>query len=362
MRSVSIALFAFILINDGAARAHVGANPSKATFTTPPEPMALPVDGGLTLAPYTFATADQNITVQWTTDFPTDPTGRFSFFYLDHEPPSSVTYDMILTLASPIPEASGDNGYWVSCTCSTDAGVGVVCPDAGPTGREPYCGSTQFVWDTSALPAGVYWIIAANFDPPYKIYTVSQGPVRVAHGGATPPPAVTVVLPDGLFAVDKSYTTLWLTSGVPPFHFDLFYGVSDESVVLDPPTPLGTDVKPIVNSDGSFGYLWDTSALSDGLYYFGVKVTDSTGQSSYTDSQFGENVYHPPDDGGLVIVGQDSGAADLSRPDLTVVLKNDNGGGCSCELGAGQSAVPLAAGLLAALFFVLVLRRRDDGR
>jgi MYXO-CTERM domain-containing protein len=272
---------------------------------------------------------------------------------MDHMPPSAVTYDDIITLASPIPEASAGNTYWVSCSCSND--LGVNCPDAGP---RTHCAITQFNWDTSALPAGAYWLIAANFDPPYKIYTVAPGPVRVAHGGAALPPAVLVVLPDGLFAADKSYNMVWLAVGQAPLQFDIFQGINTDTHVLDPTTTLGQNITPVLNGDGSFGYIWDTSMLASGQYFVGVKVTDATGQSTFSDSQLGEDVYHPPQDGGLIF-NVDQAMARDAAPDLAhKMVPPPDGGGCSCDVGGG-SAVPLAAGLLAAAFLALALRRRS---
>jgi MYXO-CTERM domain-containing protein len=335
------------------AFAHVGATVSKATFTSPAAPEANPTDGGLSLKPYTFATADASFTVSWNVDFPNDPTGRFHFYWLDHMPPSAITYDQIVSIATPIPEASGDaNGYWISCSCDMDAGV--ICPDA----MRNHCGMNSFVWDTSGLQTGVYWIIAANFDSPYKIYSAAAGPVRIAHGGAPYPPAAIVVLPDGLFATDKTYNTVWIATGQAPLKFDVFYGINQMANVLDPPTTLGTNITPIMNGDGSFSYIWNTANLVEGLYYFGVKVSDGTGQSSFTDSQLGENVYHPPEDGGLIFV-EDAAPNDLLKaPDLSIVLQPTNDGGCSCQIAGVQSAIPLAAGLLAAAALALALRRR----
>jgi MYXO-CTERM domain-containing protein len=341
-----------VLLGAAAAEAHQGGTVSKALFTNPAAPTALPSDGGLMLAPYTFASADAQFTVQWNVDLPSDPTGNFSFYYLDHMPPSGVTYDQIIVQASPIPEASGDNTYWVSCSCDADAGV--VCPDLAV---RTHCSLTQFNWDTHAVPAGAYWLIAANFDYPYKIYSVSPGPVRIAHGAAELPPAAVVVLPDGLFATDKSYNTVWLATGKPPLHFDVFYGINNQTNALDAPTVLGQDITPIVNADGSYSYVWDTSALVEGFYYFGVKVTDATGQSTFTDSQLGENVFHPPADGGLIF-SMDSSVRDLTAsPDLTHRTVPSPDGGCSCGV-AGDETIPLAAGLLAALLLALALRSR----
>src|SRR3954465_7523178 len=99
MRSLALLLVA------ADAFAPVGASVSKASFTNPPAPEANPTDGGLSLKTYPFATADASFTVSWNVDFPTDPTGRFHFYHLDHTPPSAVTYDQLITIATPIPEA-----------------------------------------------------------------------------------------------------------------------------------------------------------------------------------------------------------------------------------------------------------------
>jgi hypothetical protein len=330
------------------AHAHQGGTVSKALFTTPTAPQALPTDGGLVLAPYTFASADAQFTVNWNVDLPSDPTGNFAFYYLDHMPTSAVSFDQVITLGTPIPEASGDNTYWVSCSCAADAGI--VCPDAGP---RTHCAQTTFNWDTSAVPAGSYWLIAANLDPPYKIYTVSPGPVRIAHGGASLPPAALLILPNGLFEADKIYETRWLAAGQPPLHFDVFYGVSSPTQVLDPPTPLGQDIKPIVNGDGSFSYLWDTSQLAPQYYYFRVKITDATGQSTFSDS-VSESVYHPPMDGGLIPIDA-TVVQDLAAPDLShrTVMPEP---GCGCGVGGGAT-VPLLGGLLLAALLLLRARR-----
>jgi hypothetical protein len=340
------------LLVASTARAHVGANPSKAVFATPPAPSANPTDGGLSLAPYTFASADASYTVKWTVDTPNDPTGRFAFYWMPYVPPSQVTFDQVQTVATAIPEASGDNAIWVSCSCDGDAGV--TCPDAGS--RVGKCGITQFTWNTSSLAAGTYWLLALNNDPPYQIYTVAGGPVRVAHGGAALPPASIVVLPDGLFAFDQGFRTLWISTGQAPLHFNLTYGVNDPMHALDTPKPLGTDITPIKNADGSYSWDWDLSLYTDGLYWFGVEVSDATGQKSQTRSWLGCNVYHPPKDGGFVVLGKDA-AVDLAAPDLARVPSTSD---CAVEPTAGPSAIfgACALALLAFLVVRTAVRRR----
>jgi hypothetical protein len=112
-----------------------------------------------------------------------------------------------------IPEGSG--GIYISCTCTP--ALGVVCPDAGPRDCRD-----AFAWDTHALPDGTYWVIAVDYDPPFDVYSVSETPVRVAHGGAPAPPAVVVIPPDGIGVADRAYTIDGL--GAAPLTLDLEYG------------------------------------------------------------------------------------------------------------------------------------------
>jgi MYXO-CTERM domain-containing protein len=343
MRSRLSVLAAAMLVA-APVHAHVGAAVSRVVFTSPPAPTTHPADGGLSVDPYTFAQADASYDVHWTTAPADDPTARLTFYYLDYQPPSALTYDQIISIATAIPEASGDNGIWVSCTCDSDGGV--ICPDAGS--RAGKCAITQFTWNTVAIPAGAYWLIALNKDPPYQVYNVSGGPIRVAHGGAALPPASVVLLPDGLFAADRTYRTQWISTGQPPFRFDVFYGIDDTAHALDPPKTLGTNITPIQDGDGAYRFDWDVSSYAAGLYDFGVEVSDATGQKSATRSYFGLNVYHPPDSGAPSFdaeAGQDappidaaSPAADVASPALDAGI--DLGDAAGSADGDGGALAP----------------------
>lgn len=172
--------------------------------------MSTAVDGGdRAYAPYAFPVADTCADVAWE-DGDSDPIALDAFYYFDHAPPLALSITDIIARGTRIP---GIGDIWAACSCTPD--IGVVCPDAGvrncPSG---------FTWSTSSLAPGAYWVVATTSDPPYDIYTVSAGPIRVAHGGALPP-AVIVLRPDGFGTYDRSYETRFMFTGQAPFHVDL---------------------------------------------------------------------------------------------------------------------------------------------
>ena len=193
-----------------AAYAHVGSVVSLARFVNPP-PLLTSPDGGVTSA--AIQIADGSFDVTWN-DGDMDPTGRYFFYYLDRQPPSGASTADVVKLATPIPEGSA--GIWTACDCID--GNGVSCPDAGVRDCRD-----DFVWDTHALAAGSYWIIAVDNDPPYYLYSVAESPLRVAHAG-TPPPAALFITPNGIGAADASYKLSWVAAGDAPLQFDLAWG------------------------------------------------------------------------------------------------------------------------------------------
>ena len=334
----------------GSAHAHVGPSVSNAAFTSPPSPSVTPADAGLLLAPFTFPTADQSYPISWE-DGDVDPTGRFFFYFLDHQPSYAVGAGDVENLATPALAVGGDGktgvNMWASCTCDADAGV--VCPDLG--GSRP-C-DNSFVWDTRGIANGTYWILAVNNDPPFHVYSSGNSPIRIAHNGAAPTPAAIVLRPDGYGSFDTSYRVQWAATGKAPLKFDLAYGIDDDVKVLGPTTLIGTNVQVINNPDGTFSYDWDISKLPQTPPYFlRVTVTDADGQTSYTDSHFGLSVYHPDTDGGPV---------DLARSHDGNLILTPPPSSCSCELG-GAASTGLVMTPLALLFFALLAMRASRRR
>jgi hypothetical protein len=240
--------------------------------------------------------------------------------------------------------------------------AGVVCdPDAGS--RAGMCGNS-LVWDTSLVPEGSYFIIALNNDPPFQLYNVSDGPVRVVHGTHTPGPSVVVLRPDGTGSFDTSYRTQWLAVGTGPLTIDLSWGYDEFGLVLNPTTPLATNLQAPLAPDGTQYYDWDVSQLMNmELYFLRVRATDGMGRTAYSDSRLGLNVYHPPPDlsapvdSGIILVPHDLSmdSTDQAVPDLA--RPRASGGGCELP-PRSTGAVPLALGLALALVAALVLLAR----
>jgi hypothetical protein len=263
------------------AEAHLGATVATAAFSSPAGPTLTLVDGGYRVAPFVPTTVDGAATIAWN-DGDVDPTGRFTFYYLDHAPVAEVQPSDIPQLATPI---AGGDGIWVSCTCGPPASCG---DDAGARRCD-----NALVWDTSALAPGSYYIIALNNDPPYQIYSVSDGPVRVVHGGATPGPAVVVLRPDGVGAYDTSYRAQWLAVGAGLLRIDLSWGYNEFGLALNPPTPLASDVQAIANGDGTQSWDWDLSSLASGeRYSLRVRATDGLGRTAFSDARLALAVLH----------------------------------------------------------------------
>jgi hypothetical protein len=324
------------------AGAHVGAAVAVAKFTNPVEPTVAHVDPNDTVGWSGFASADGSITVTWD-DGDMDPTGRFIFYYMDHAPTFQVPVEAIEGgLGTKIDDpVNNGGGYFASCFCSMD--LGVTCPMVT---RDPSTNcANQLTWNTSALPAGTYWLIAINNDPPFHVYNAANAPVRIAHGGAPLPPAVAVVRPDGYGSFDHSYHLQWLAAGTPPLHFDISYGVEDTGTALQPSAGIASGVAGTVNGDGTFGYDWDISSLSNNtIYWVRLQVTDGAGVSTYTDSHYGMTVYHngtPP-------------------PDMAMAPPKKHGCGVNPDeppLAALASALAALAGVALAFYFT---RRRKS--
>jgi MYXO-CTERM domain-containing protein len=335
------------------ASAHVGAVLSTAKFTSPAPPMVTAAGAmAVTLAPYTFATADQTFDVTWT-DGDNDPTAHFFFYYFDHDPTREIQIPDIQSTGAPALDLSTGKqaAIWAGCMCpfpDMNANIIVTCPDLGTTTRD--C-RNDFTWDTSQLKAGAYWLVALNFDPPQAAYTIGGGPVRIAHAGAAPPPAVMVLRPDGFGTWDQSYRVQWYAQGKAPLKIDLAYGNYDGASVLTDPMPLAQNVQAINNPDGTQSWDWDLTQLpSLTSYYLRVTVTDADGVKTFTDSSYGLSVYHNTSDGGAPDLG-------AHRDGGNLIIHPSSG--CSCQLsGAGAATLLGPLALLALLALVLLRRRR----
>jgi hypothetical protein len=333
-RSAFIALLACFA---APARAHIGATVANASFTSPAGPMVTSDKDFVTVtAPYSFATADQSFTVAWE-DGDLDPSGRFQFYFIDHQLNFQTDPSTIPTIGTPAVGAPAD-GIYAGCNCDQMTGLGC---DSGVRDCR-----NSFSWDTSALQPGAYWVVTVNNDPPYFQFSSASGPVRVAHGGS-PPPAAVIVRPDGYGSHVGTYKLQWVAAGDAPLKFDLSYGVATPEQINDPPLPLASDLSPAPGTDGTYAYDWDLSALADTIYFVRLKTTDGSGRSTSTDSYFGVTVYHARDMG--------------KAPDMGTKSGGKGCGGCDVGTPDAGSAATIALVIAAALALLLFSSRASRG-
>ena len=325
------------------ARAHIGAVVANARFTNPPPPSTTPTDGGVVLAPFTLDSVDVGnpYVINWS-DGDLDPTGRFFFYYADHDIPFGVTADDVeQTVGTPIPD--GANGVWASCTCSGDQGV--VCPDV--TTRD----CRNFITWTPDKP-GTYWIIAVNNDPPFHVYSTSLSPVRVNPATGSAPPAIVPLRPDGVGTWDTTYRAQWLAVGTPPLKVDIAYGVDVPMAALQTPTPIAMNVMGTPNADGTTSWDWDLSSLPNNDYFLVWTITDGNGVTAFTDSRYAVTVYHP---------NLDAGGFDLHEKTDGLTLMGNHPSGCEVtpdRTGAFAVFVPLVLLGLAIVFLAFRVARK----
>ncbi|MCU1278639.1 MAG: hypothetical protein JWM53_2185, partial [bacterium] len=212
MKKSALAVCAAALAaSSSPARAHVGAAVAVAKFSSPVDPGITHGEPNDTVAttPFAWTTADASFTIKWD-DGDNDPTGRFTFYYLDHQPTFQVSADDIEGgLGTKIDDPNNlSGGFFASCYCEGDQGV--TCPTItrDPAGN---C-ANQVTWNTSGIAPGTYWIVAVNNDPPFHVPYTANAPIRVVHGG-TALPAALIIRPDGYGAWDTTYHLQWLADG-----------------------------------------------------------------------------------------------------------------------------------------------------
>jgi MYXO-CTERM domain-containing protein len=348
-----------LLLAPGIASAHVGAVIAKAVFCSPPPPIE-PAAPGMAWS-YSPAEADTHYMLAWQ-DGDTDPTGKLTFYYIDHQVPSALDADGVEMQATVVHTVDGRDArdVYVSCACVAQ----VSGQDTCNTGTLPGCsdGGARWCdnyvdWDTSQVPDGVYWIMAVNNDPPYHVYNTALAPVRVAHGADPKPPIVMVTKPDGLGpGADTQYEVHTLVVGQPPVTLDYAYGVNDLPVVNDPLHRIAQGQPATAGADGTVAYVWDVSGLKNQVYFVSVSATDATGLSTFSDSRFGLSVFHRPDAATDVDGGDDLATStdDASVPDLGTTPEPKS---CNCSLGRRPSGGAPTA-LFALMIIALALLRR----
>ena len=147
----------------------------------------------------------------------------------------------------------------------------------------PEDGDNYYIWDTSEIPAGDYYIYALIWDNINEIvYDVSEGPVTINH--EIPPenvePFIEITEPDGDDdVVNKAFTIEWEDYDTDSDAFiSLYYDINSSGY-------KGTLIVDLISEDGKLDeFLWDTTPIPDGKYYIYAIIADpyETVNSAYS--------------------------------------------------------------------------------
>lgn len=217
----------------GAAPAHLAGVPTIAWFEAPRE---------------VGIVVDESYTFQWTDYDDTDGVvgnTRIDFFFSPTMPPTyrmgSVPSALVGTpIAKGIPESDLENAW---------------------------------VWDTSEVPAGTYFLWSMAHDAPFRMVAFARGTVTVAHPGDPIHPAIAVTDPDG----DGHVAT-----GSYVIRYEVLDPDGSATVRLEATTsPVGADrillAEGLDPATGSFE--WDTSELEPGDWSIFARIEDARGLS-----------------------------------------------------------------------------------
>lgn len=142
-------------------------------------------------------------------------------------------------------------------------------------------GANSYVWDTSEIPAGKYYIYAMINDfRNAPVFNISDGQVVIDHyvppthpnnnNKNNSPPSITILEPDGIndFA-NTSYLIQWEDDDLEDDAFIALYYDSDN---------FGLDGRLIVDKLSEDGlmdyYVWNTTGVQEGSYYVYGMITD----------------------------------------------------------------------------------------
>ena len=203
--------------------------------------------------PSGITSVDLNYTIAWTDDDPDDNADIRLFYDVDDQPGNE-------SLIATLPLAEDQDGL-----------------------------GDQYLWDTTSVPAGLYFIKAVISDritPAFSAY--SPGRVSMVH-----PPSITILEPDGVGDVaDSVFNVRWIDSDADSnasitLRYDSDCNFGGE--VLIGLVPWGEDPDGIWDA-----YPWNLDAIPEGQYYVKATIDDGINTPVYSCSPGPLTVVHPP--------------------------------------------------------------------
>lgn len=204
------------------------------------------------------------------------------------DPPSGLAnadFNYTITWTDNDPDSNADIYL---CYDSDDTSGGEVLIEYLTNEEDNDGQSGHYLWDTSGVPAGIYFVKAVIDDketPP--MYSYSPGRLAINH-----PPSVSVIEPDGFGDVaDESFMIEWTDR-----HFEPSASVT---LSYDNDTTTGGEIiiGQVTCTSDPIGvpdtYLWTLDSVPEGMYYVKAAIF-SGGQLAAVYSPGRVTIIHPP--------------------------------------------------------------------
>ncbi|UCE73812.1 MAG: VCBS repeat-containing protein [Methanomassiliicoccales archaeon] len=195
--------------------------------------------------------------------------------------------------------------------------------------------SGVYLWDTSSVSEGEYWIYAKIWDDSsVPKYNYCSGPLTISHSSTSnTPPSFYITEPDGQsdFA-NRKFTIMWVDSDPDDdASISLYYDMDN----------MGFDGVEIVtgiseNSDGSSGYFsWNTTNVQLGEYYIYGICDDGNNEAIKRYSNFPVVIDHNPSKNNppLIQLVEPDGEEDYANTEYMIIwIDSDNDDDASISL------------------------------
>ncbi len=169
--------------------------------------------------------------------------------------------------------------------------------------------TNAYLWDTSSVAAGNYWIWTRINEPPEDppvppAVVFSAGLVTVVHPGDEIPPVVMFTKPDDAFAwSNEAYEVRWRARDP-----------DDSASIKLEAFPKGKPEEAYLVAEGltpdeKGRYSWDTLNLAEGDWVLKATIEDDRGQSFSSHARFTVLVTHLAPDAGIA-TSSDAGTSD----------------------------------------------------
>ncbi len=153
-----------------------------------------------------------------------------------------------------------------------DAGYDGVCLNPGAPLYED--DEDSYLWDTSQMPEGTFWVYGVISDGVNQNQDYSPGWLAVAH--TNDPPAINMTSPN-YEVCDQSFTITWEDADPDDNALIyLFYDVSYlgyDGICINPADPI--------YEDDPDSYVWDLSQVPAGMYWLYGTITDGENQDQH---------------------------------------------------------------------------------